>query len=191
MEYRVVIAGGIGSGKSKVTEFLRQSGAKVLVADELNAELLKSPDYISQVAAYFPEAVNEYGIDKDILGRIIYGDENKRQMLMSLAHPLIYRELAFRAQGKPLVFFEIPIYPISGLVYNEMWLVKANAEDRVQRVIARSGYTESRVRKIIALQGDIPENGSITIIDNYGSLEDLRQKTLEKYSILKRKLGLQ
>ena len=41
---RIAIAGGIGSGKSLVTKFLREMGAKVVVADAVNSELLKDPE---------------------------------------------------------------------------------------------------------------------------------------------------
>ena len=54
MMVRIAICGGIGSGKSAVTSILRDLGAKVVVADEINAALLSDSDYVREVSNTFP-----------------------------------------------------------------------------------------------------------------------------------------
>ncbi|MBD5092165.1 MAG: dephospho-CoA kinase, partial [Clostridiales bacterium] len=75
---RIAIVGGIGSGKSEVLKVARDMGLACLSADEINAELLKTPEYIAEIATAFPAAVKDGGIDKAALAKIVFSDDSAR-----------------------------------------------------------------------------------------------------------------
>ena len=111
----VALCGGIGSGKSAVAEILRGLGAYTLSADAINAELLKSPAYLVRLRKLFPEAfVSGDEPDRKKIREIIFSDEERRKKLNGLAHGEIMAEIARRAEGKELVFVEIPLLAEAG-----------------------------------------------------------------------------
>ncbi|MDR1905450.1 MAG: dephospho-CoA kinase, partial [Clostridiales bacterium] len=95
----VAITGGIGVGKSEVLKILAELSTNILSADKINAELLKTPEYIKEIAEIFPEAVSGGAVDKEILSSIIFSDEKKRKVLNGLAHPAIMRSIFERAKN--------------------------------------------------------------------------------------------
>ena len=115
--FRVAICGGIGSGKSAVTSILRDLGADVVVADEVNAELMTDPLYVEKINHIFPSVVHNHCINKKELASIVYRDEKKRRALMDLAHPLIYERMFAKYKESKLVFYEIPLFSESAFTF--------------------------------------------------------------------------
>lgn len=176
MGYKVIIYGGIGSGKSTVTRILSKLGAKVFLADEYNAKLLQDVEYVKEIEKFFPWCIKDGLIQKDILAQTIYNNEVARQKVMSIAHPLIYKRINEDISALPLSFIEIPLYPISGIEYQEFWHITANDDIRIDRVIKRSGYSKEKILSIIKLQQvDLIEK-NLTVIENNGDLLCLEEK---------------
>ena len=168
---KVVIAGGIGSGKSVVTEILRSLGAKVVVADEINRELLNDSDYVSQIENIFPSVVYNNVIDKKKLSELVYHDEGKRRMLMDIAHPLILKRMFAVYPKEALVFYEIPL--LSELrrdLFDRVWYVSADREVRVSRITMRDNVSIEYANHLIDLQGAEDKLAAIAdvVIDNSG-----------------------
>ncbi len=180
---RIAIAGGIGSGKSLVTEFLREMGAKVVVADEVNSELLKDPEYIALIAHNFPSAVDNNGINKKELASIVYSDEGKRQLLMSLAHPRIFAKMLSAYPESKVVFYEVPLLAEYRAIFDQVWFVDANLDARITRVIARDRVTEAYVKRVMELQkGEAAMRDEATcIISNNAGPEELREQVKALY----------
>lgn len=176
MGYKVIIYGGIGSGKSTVTRILSKLGAKVFLADEYNAKLLQDVEYVKEIEKFFPWCIKDGLIQKDILAQTIYNNEVARQKVMSIAHPLIYKRINEDISALPLSFIEIPLYPINGIEYQEFWHITANDDIRIDRVIKRSGYSKEKILSIIKLQQvDLIEK-NLTVIENSGDLLCLEEK---------------
>ncbi len=186
--FTVGIIGGIGSGKSAVTSILRGLGAYVIVADEINAELLCDADYIAKINALFPEAVQDGAVNTALLSAVIYNDETKRRQLMGLSHPIIINTMRERTVA-PLTFYEIPLYNGNDIKLDLLWYVLADAAIRIERVNRRSGMAKETVRRIIELQGNINTDGQRTVtIDNNGDYSALKAKVEELYCELLQEL---
>lgn len=184
---KVAICGGIGSGKSAVSAILRSLGAKVVIADEVNAELLSSPEYIEELSHIFPTAVHDKIVDKKELARIVFSDEKERGKLMRLSHGKIYAAMLKKAEGEKLAFFEIPLMSKCPLTFDLIWFVKADREDRVIKIVERDGVTEERARRLVELQSDeekMERNANLVICNQY-DFQCLKDRiTKEYYSIL-------
>ena len=180
---RIAIAGGIGSGKSLVTKFLRELGAKVVVADEVNSELLKDPEYVALIAHNFPSAVNNNVINRKELASIVYSDEGKRQLLMSLAHPRIFVKMLSAYPESKVVFYEVPLLAKSKALFDQVWFVDADVNSRIARVVARDNVTEAYARRVIELQKgeDTMRDKATCVISNKAGPEELREQVKALY----------
>lgn len=171
----IALIGGIGSGKSEVLKVAREMGIAALSADEINAGLLKSPEYIEKIAAAFPGCVVCGVVDKARLASEVFSDKGKREKLNSIAHPEIARKVA-ECKESPLVV-ELPLVLESGMagMFDEIILVSAPRRARMARLAGR-GVEPARARAIMRAQKPVFKLRSVAtrVIDNSGSLEDLR-----------------
>ena len=183
---RVAISGGIGSGKSAVTAILRSLGAKVVVADEVNAALLLDPSYVDRIADIFPSAVHNHSIDKKELASIVYGDESKRRLLMDVAHPLIFDRMFAAYSDEPIVFYEVPLLSECRDRFDLVWYVDAEEGDRVRRIMDRDGVSEERAKRVVFLQraeDSIRDTADVVISNRYDP-DDLRKTVTEQYYLI-------
>ena len=174
---KIAICGGIGSGKSMVSEILRGKGAFVISADAVNAELLRDPSYIALIENTFPEVVHNNQINKKELARLIYRDERSRETLMGLSHPLIFERMIERAKGHPIAFFEIPLMTKCPISFDRIWFVSASMDDRVKAIVLRDGVSEEYARRVIALQSEedrVVKRADVVLVNRYDrrSLEE-------------------
>lgn len=181
---KIAICGGIGSGKSAVTKMLREKGVKVVVADEVNANLLLDCDYLSALRQEFPAAFSCNKLNKKFLADIVYSNEVEREKLMRLAHPYIYSRMLDEANGCNLVFFEIPLMSKCNLNFDAIWYIDAATDERVERIIKRDNVTRDRAMTIISLQKDelLMKDRADVIICNKGALDALRDNVFNEYA---------
>ena len=162
----IALIGGIGSGKSEVLKVAREMGIAALSADEINAGLLKSPEYIEKIAAAFPGCVVCGVVDKARLASEVFSDKGKREKLRKVAE----------CKESPLVV-ELPLVLESGMagMFDEIILVSAPRRARMARLAGR-GVEPARARAIMRAQKPVFRLRSVAtrVIDNSGSLEDLR-----------------
>ena len=155
---RVGITGGIGSGKSTVCRILRVLGVPVFEADAEGRTLLThDPDVIDAVRERFgPDLIGEQGVDRQALARIVFNDPAALQDLNAIVHPAV--RMAFArwadAQHAPYVVMEAAILAESGgrSQVDDLVVVSAPEDLRVQRVMARDGVDEQAVRDRMANQ---------------------------------------
>lgn len=172
----IAIIGGIGSGKSAVLAVAREMGITALSADEINAELLRNPEYVSKLAEKFPDCVVCGVIDKPRLAAQVFSDKTKLAALNALAHPAIARKVA-ECTADPLVV-ELPLVLESGMagMFDEIILVTAPRRVRLQRLQER-GVAPARAKAIMRAQVPLFKLRRIATrtVDNSGSLEELRE----------------
>lgn len=185
----VVIAGGIGSGKSAVVEVLRNIGAKVVVADEINRELLKDSDHLSEIGRAFPGTVENGTLNKKKLREIIFTSENERKRLNSISHPKIFKRINDLTLSEGLIFVEVPLLEETlGLIkFDKICAVKAPIQVRAKRVSLRDNISLESALKIIEVQAREEEiyNKADFIINNDGSLEYLRDQVIKMYEYVR------
>ncbi len=109
------LTGGIASGKNLIAEIFAKNGAAVFDADAEVHKLLESgKSTIQAVKKNFPESFVEQKIDRKILGKIVFGDAKKLQILEKILHPKVrknYQEFlkSAREEKKKLAVLNIPL----------------------------------------------------------------------------------
>ncbi len=191
---RVGLTGGIASGKSTVSELLAGFGAVIVDSDKIAREVVEpgTPGLAQVVAEFGPSVLTESGaLDRAKVGEIVFADEGARGRLNAIVHPLVGArsaelEEAGRAAGK-LVVNDIPLLVEVGYApfFDEVIVVDVPVETQVERAIAR-GMTEIDARARIAAQASREERlaAATYVIDNTGSLDDLRKRVREIYDAL-------
>ena len=189
---RIVIAGGIGSGKSVVTRILRELGAKVVVADEINAELLLDPSYIDLIEHNFPDVVHNKVIDKRALAEVVYHDERQRRVLMDLAHPRIFERMFSMYPEEKVVFYEIPLLSETKAHFDQVWYVYSDPDVRASRIVSRDGVTKEYANRLILLQRgeDLLCEKADIVIENNADADSLCEKVKGLYYSILDQLSL-
>lgn len=179
---RIAIIGGIGSGKSEVLKVARNMSYACLSADEINNELLRTPEYIAQIQAAFPTCVKDGVVDKKELARIVFSDADKRKELNSIAHPRIMQKIA-ACDKSPLVC-ELPLFIEGGdTAFDEVVLVATSLARRVKRLKGRGLSTKDALARIRAqVSNRALKRYATVVITNNSSVETLREKAYEVFN---------
>lgn len=171
------ITGSIGTGKSTVTKYLLEKGYQVLDADKLAKEELEKDDVISEIVLYFGEAVLKNGkINREYLGKLIFNDQKKREILNSIIHPRViarFEEAIRNTQG--LLFIDIPLLFETKLEYlcDKILVVYTSKETQLKRLMERDCIDEEYAQTKISAQMDIEEKKKRAdyLVYNDGDLE--------------------
>jgi dephospho-CoA kinase len=157
--HRLVVGGGIGSGKSVVTGLLAERGVVVIEADAIGRQVIEPGGRaFAGVAGRWPEVVVRGEIDRAALAAIVFADPGELAELEAISHPAIATEIAIRATtaGSAPVAVEVPVLaPIVGEGWVHVW-VSAAVETRIARAVAR-GMQEGDVRRRVASQASDAE----------------------------------
>jgi len=154
------LTGSIGMGKSNAAGALRRLGVPVHDADaEVHRLLGPGGRAVAAVAAAFPAALAGNGINRKVLGDMVFGDTAALRRLEAILHPLVRRSsrIFLRAaarRGVPLAVLDIPLlYESRGEgTVDAVIVVSAPSLVQRQRVLARPGMTEAKFRAILARQ---------------------------------------
>ena len=177
------ITGGIASGKTIVSDYVKKLGYPVVDADLLSREIMApgSP-VLEQVRHIFGETViaGDGALNRKALAEKIFHDEQARQTLDGLTHPAI-RALAeerfSQLEGESTVFFVVPLLFESGMddLCDEIWLVYAEESLRRSRLSARDGIDEIYAQSKIDSQMRDEErlNKGARVLFNDGDLNHL------------------
>ena len=183
---KIGIVGGIGSGKSTVSNILRELGYMVIDCDAVYKDITNEKEYIDLIDKTFPRCAIDGQIDRTILGNQVFNDKNKLAQLNSLAHPLVLKRLdeIINNQDKD-VFIEVQVVDDRMKNYlDKILFVSSDVKFRIQRVMARSGYSKEYVKKIIASQTSNEEYEKMAtyiVLNNKGPLE-LRQQLIRLFA---------
>lgn len=186
------LTGGIASGKSTVSNILKGAGACVIDADQIVHQLLARNQLVrKQVVDYFgPSIVSAAGgIDRTLLGEIIFGDDDKRKQLEQIIHPLVIREmetqLANHQEREKHIILDIPLLYETKLDYlvEQVWVVYVEPEVQLQRLLNRGQLSKAEAIKRIKTQLPLSEKKEMAdlVIDNNGSRRELKAKVLEHW----------
>ena len=191
------ITGGIASGKSTVTEFLRQQGYQVIDADQVVHELQEPGGRLYQVllSTFGSAILQEDGrLDRPKLGAMIFGVPELLAQSSQIQNQIIREELAHRrdllAETEDIFFMDLPL--LFELQYedwfDQIWLVDVTEETQLSRLMARNALSQKEAEKRIAAQLSLQEKRkrADVLIDNNGSLEATRQQIRDALQKLER-----
>ena len=176
------ITGGIGSGKSLVSEIIKGLGYTVFSADVVYANLLKTGDFSRQI--YDVLNLNydsEKGFDRKEVSAVVFNNESKLKLLNEFTHNKVMNELVRLSKNETgIVFHEVPLLHENGFEsrYDGVIVIYRNLEDRISSVISRDGLSKEEVLKRIKNQFDYENNdiSAHTIIVNDGVKDNLTDK---------------
>jgi dephospho-CoA kinase len=181
---RVGLSGGVGSGKSTVSELLRRHGAVVIDADAIAREVVEpgTPGFAAVVSRFGPSVVRDGRLDRPALAELVFRDERARLDLNGIVHPLVRERAAVlmgEAPANAVVVYDVPLLVESdlGSDYDVVVMVLADAEVRVRRLAGR-GMPEHDARARMAAQASDEERRAAAdeIIENNGTRADLKAR---------------
>lgn len=193
------LTGGIASGKSTVTHWLRSRGYMVIDADEIVKDLYGKGDpiYNAIMKVFGTEVLKPDGeIDRQKLGGIVFSDEASRLRLNHATHPIVEAQIAdkieaAKAKGISLIFVDSPLLLEKGRDprYDAVILVYVDPEIQTRRLMERNQLSVEDAGRRIKSQMPLAEKKAHAdyIIDNNGTLETLElqlETLLEKLEAL-------
>jgi dephospho-CoA kinase len=191
---RVGLTGGVASGKSAVAAILRDLGAVVIDADVLAREIVEpgTPGLEAVVAEFGPEVLTPDGhLDRARMGAVVFADPGRRAALEAIIHPLLRARAAGIQDAAPagvLVVHDIPLLVETGQAgeFDAVLVVDVPEAVQLERAMRDRGWNEADARSRIAAQARRPERlaAATHVIDNTGTLEDLRRRVTEVFEQL-------
>jgi dephospho-CoA kinase len=188
------LTGGSGAGKGEVSKALARLGAHIIYTDEIAHEVILSgePAYDELLAGFGKEILFGSGgeIDRKKLGAAAFCSEEKRRRLMDITHKYIVERavgiIAAKQKepgGSGAIVIDAPLLIEANMhgFCDQVWVVSADAETRIKRVVKRGGVTEETARRRAAAQMTADEMAAYAdvVIENGGGLEELVE-TAEK-----------
>ena len=178
------ITGGIASGKSTVTELLRQKGFQVVDADAVVHQLQKPGRRLYQVLVeHFGEKILlENGeLNRPLLASLIFSKPEEQEWSKRTQGEIIREELvALRnqfAQTEALFFMDIPLLfeQDYSAWFDETWLVYVDRDVQVERFMKRDHLSKEVAESRLAAQWSLEEKKKLAshILDNNGSRDQL------------------
>lgn len=179
------LTGGIGSGKSTVSNFFRSLEIEIFDADLIAKEIFEEEETQNEIKKVFGEDIlTSNRVDRVKLKEKVFNDKKKLKNLNKIIHPKVierYKNIRERV-GEKLVIFDVPLLFESGIdkLCDKILVVDIDEELQRERVKKRDGISSEFVEKIIKSQ--LPREERIKkadfVVENNGSLEDLEEKVL-------------
>ena len=189
------LTGGIGTGKSTVSQILREKKFPVIDLDIVSHEVIKIPKVIEKIVENFGKEVlensgnfenenNAIRISREKLGKIIFENKEKRLLLNSIMHPEILHtmreQISKYKKNNKIIFVEIQ------LLFEVQWekefdyilLISAKKSTQIRRILERDKRSENDALNIINSQLPLDEKKkrSDFVIENDGNIEELKEK---------------
>lgn len=168
MKKVIGITGGIASGKSNIVNVIKDEGYKVLSCDEiyLNLSQIGMPIY-NNILKTFGDSflLKNKELDKKKLGKLIFNDKGKKELLNSITHPLIKNVLISEINNSldEYLFIEIPL------------LYEAKFDDLCDLVIVAYIPKEEEIKRLIE-RDKIDYDYALAKVSSQDSLEDKKAK---------------
>jgi len=193
------LTGGVASGKTAVSQVLREEGAYLIDADQIARELVQphTPGWSELKRVFGTDILQEDGsIHRKRLAAKAFSGPEQRNLLNQILHPRIKAEMGRRAkeigQEDPdaIVVIDAALIVETG-DYKEMdalIVVTSTEEQQIDRLRERDGASEEEAQRILASQIPLEEKLRVAdfVIRNEGSFEETRRRAKEVFQELKR-----
>lgn len=177
------LTGSIATGKSQVSNYLKDKGIKVIDADLIAREVANYKSVKNKIKREFGDDLyKDDKLDRKKLAEIIFARKIHREKLNSIMHPEIYKKIKKESDSADgLVFIDIPLLFENedlnkkyGLDFEEIWLVYVDRERQIERLMKRDDISKEYAEEKINSQIPVEEKRkkSDVIIDNSGTLEE-------------------
>lgn len=184
-KFVVGLTGGIGSGKTTVANLFAEEGVDLVDADIVAREVVaKGSKGLEAIIAHFgTEVLTEAGeLDRAQLRQRVFSDEQQRQWLNQLLHPMIRQEMLSQVENatSDYVIMVVPLLFENGLdrLVNRTLVVDISPELQISRTVKRDNVDATQVNNIINSQCSRSEKlaRADDVIDNQGEISKLKQE---------------
>lgn len=179
MKRIIGITGGIASGKSSVSNYIKSLGYKIIDADVLTHDLyMKGQRGYNAVLYLFGEdMVDGSSVKRDELREYVFNNQEKLELLNNTIHPIIYEELKklIDKSKEDIIFLDIPLLFEAGFedLCDSIILIFVERDIQVERLMKRDNILRFDAIKKISKQQNLEDKRSKAdyIIDNSGSID--------------------
>lgn len=152
------LTGSIGMGKSETARMLQRLRVPVFEADAVVHQLL-AEEAVLPIQKAFPDCVKDGVVDRQALGRVVFGGAVQKKQLEAIMHPLVRAKQKqflnqMQMQRASVVVLDIPLLFETGWYahYNAIMVVSAPSIVQQHRVMKRANMTEQKFKAILATQ---------------------------------------
>ena len=180
------LTGGIATGKTVVSDLLREHGAVVIDADVLAREVVEpgTPGLAAVVDRFGQQVLTPDGrLDREALGRIVFADPLARRDLERVIHPEVRRRAATmeaEADADAVVVHVIPLLVETGQHddFDVLVVVDLDPELQLERLQQRTGLDGASARARVAAQASREARLAVAdvVVDNGATKDDLRRQ---------------
>jgi len=197
----VGLTGGIATGKSTVSNLLREANLPIIDADVLAREVVQpGTRALRQIVAHFGTDILQADgtLNRAKLGAIVFAAEGQRKKLNSIVHPAVRRAMFWALlkcwlRGESVCVLDVPLLIEGGLWkwVGAVVVVYCSPELQLQRLMARDGSTRENALARLNAQLPIVEKVEYAdyVVDNSGSMQDLRGQVDALLSKLRKRAG--
>jgi dephospho-CoA kinase len=182
---KVVLTGGIASGKSTVSRIFASFGAKVLDADEVAREVLLpgQPAWTKLRRAFGQEFFHSDGtVKRKQLRKLVFADPEKRSQLNAIVHPEVMKEINRRSEilsssvQTGVLLVDVPLLLEVGVAnrFDKVVVVYVRKSVQINRLQQRDGISEEEAKQALKAQMALSKKVEQAdyVIDNSGTLEE-------------------
>ena len=188
---KIALTGGIGAGKTSVTEIIRSCGYTVIDADEMSRNMTsaggRAIPYIRD--KFGPEFIlGDGSLDRAKMRDLVFRDPAKKALLEEGTTRVVLEDIEAISRekekaGEKALFFDIPLLFETGTDgdYDEVWVVTAYRDIRARRVMERDGTDPALTELIMGSQetDDVKVSRADLVISNNGSMAELERSVKE------------
>jgi len=188
---KIAITGGIASGKSKLTDFLKSKGEVVIDLDEISHTLTDSDeDTINEITKIFGDDIKKQSgsIDRKLLASIVFSNAEDKKQLEEILHPRIRQVMMNKIDllEKDNVFVEVQLLAEKnmGSLFDHIIIVSVSKDNQINRLKTIRMMDSNLINQILASQLTDQKRKSMlskysnNILENDGS-EDAFQEKIE------------
>lgn len=179
------ITGSIASGKTFVTDYLKQLGYKIIDADEISRDLLRKHNegYFKVIEVFSKEILTDQEeIDRKKLAKMIFNNSLNKEKLENIVHPLVFKKIEEEKKNyieEKYIFISMPLLFETGYqsMVDKIITVYVTKDVQVCRLMNRDNIDKEYANIKIASQFDLEKKvkNSDYVIDNSFS----KEKTIE------------
>jgi dephospho-CoA kinase len=183
----VGITGGIGSGKSIVSDIIENAGFNVIRADLIAKQLMMSnKSLIKKIKRFFSnESYDDEKLNTIFLAKKVFGNKPKLKKLNLIVHPFVIKEIKkqikFLHRSNQIVFVESALIYEANIeaMFDFIVLIYSNKAERIRRIRNRNGLKNSEILKRMKMQMPdlLKKSKAHFVIENNSSVESLKEKT--------------
>ncbi|MGP1958866.1 MAG: dephospho-CoA kinase [Arsenophonus sp. NC-CH8-MAG3] len=159
MSYIIAITGGIGSGKSTVSDKFASLGVPIIDVDVISRQIVMPNSYsLNMIREYFGSIIlnNDGSLNRTKLRKKIFSNSKEKNWLNNLLHPLIHQETQRQLTlvNYPYVVWVIPLLIENNLEHlaNRVLIIDATPKEQINRIIKRDRINQQEAKNILSNQ---------------------------------------